>query len=275
MSNDLARGIYNGFNGLTAMQHRVLGTAISQIDHWSPKSGDLVAEVNLTELAHNCRVPATQIYSQAREAARGLRNRSLSFIDPNDPDTEVLTGWFTKVRMNKGSGTMHCYMAPELKPYLTAIREHRTELELSSFLKLGRSPHTYRLYELLCSWRSRGTWVRSLDQFRADMGVGAGEYSRLFDFKRTLLDQPLAIINKKSDIKASYEKDNRGRKWTHLKFTILPNKHGEPEQAEKVPDWEDWWDERCETESGQDTIWRTAYALGLVCLLYTSPSPRD
>lgn len=263
MHNSLVRHTLKSFSRLGAMEHKIIAAAVAQIDHRSDTIPAI--ELEVTELAKVAGLKRKDIYEAAHEAARNLVGEVLEFRDPKD-NASVICGWMSAARYQHGEGTIICKFAADLKPVLTALKECRTEMELASIMRIGGSAYAHRLYQLACSWRSNHGWTASIATLREQLGVKKNDYPRLYDFKKRVLDGPIRIINERTDIAMAYEKGNKGRSWQSIKFTVL-SQSSRPERlkkAERPPDWEIWWDERCETESGQDTIWAAAQELGLV-----------
>lgn len=81
--------------------------------------------------------------------------------------------------------------------------------------------YAIRLYELLISWRSVGkTPVFLISEFRERLGVEEGEYPRMTDFKRWVLDAAISQINQHTDITAEYDQHKSGRSITGFSFSF-------------------------------------------------------
>lgn len=260
MHNSLVRHTLKSFARLGAMEHKIIAAAVAEIDHRSDELPEITLEI--VEIAKAAGLNRKDIYEAAKEAAKNLCGEVLEFNRPDNGNL-VICSWMAEAEFEKG--VIRCSFAKGLKPVLTALKECRTEMELASIMQIGGSAYAHRLYQLACSWRNNHGWKTSIKDLRGQLGVKEGDYTRLFDFKKRVLDTPIQILNERTDVRIAYKKGNKGRTWTHIEFMVL-SQSSKPQikQAEKLPEWDAWFEERCETESGQDTIWATAFSLGLV-----------
>lgn len=261
MHNNLVRQATHGLAKLGSLEHKIIAIAVAEIDH----RGDTIPDIDL-EVAELARATGTKdkdIYRKVRAAARNLRREEIMFYDPETGD-EVICGWMSVARHKKG-GVLTCKFADDLKPVLVALRECRTEMELASIMQIGGSAYAHRLYQIACSWRNNHGWTSRIDVLREQLGVDDGAYGRAIDFRRYVLDGPIKIINERTDVKIGYAKGNKGRSWTHIKFTVL-SQSSKPQikHAQQVKEEDEWWLDQCESEEGMDEIWGAAYGLGLV-----------
>ena len=97
------------------------------------------------------------------------------------------------------------------------------------------SAYAVRLYELLIAWRSTGkTPVIELADFRKKMGVLDGEYSRMYDFKRYVLDPALEQLSAHTDITPKCEQHKTGRSITGFSFRFKQKQKQKPKAAKPV-----------------------------------------
>lgn len=261
MHNNLVRHTLKSFARLGAMEHKIIAAAVAQIDHRSDTIPDI--ELEIAEIAKAAGIKSGQVYPASKQAARNLCGEVLEFDRP-DNGNHVICSWMASAEYHKGEGTMTCTFAKPLKPLLTALKECRTEMELASIMQIGGSAYAHRLYQLACSYRSRNGWISTIEELREQLGVKPKDYPRLYDFKKRVLDGPIEILNERTDLRIGYKKGNPGRSWKSIEFTVLSqSSRPEIKQAEKVPKWEQWFEEKLETEEGQDVIWKAAQELDL------------
>ena len=184
-------------------------------------------EGSIVDLAQACGITTGgELYSATKAAIMALIGNVIEWRDPEDGH-EVYTSWLAAGHYYVGEGRFRCRFSPELRSVLTDLHKHRTEMDLSVLLALGGGNYAHRLYTLAKSWESAKGWIASIEELRGQLGVPEGAYSRIADFQIKCLDYPLKSINSTSDIRLEYKPIKRGRKITHIAFTIKPQKTGE------------------------------------------------
>jgi len=89
-----------------------------------------------------------------------------------------------------------------------------------------KSSNQLRMYEILKQYQALGYRVLNVEVLRDLLGVRKDEYPRYNDFKKWVLDACQQSLQKHTDIKFTYEPQERrgkGRKIISLKFTIKMN----------------------------------------------------
>ena len=236
MHNQLARHqIVERLAWMSAQNQRVICYLIATgiKNHASDEMPEEV-EGSVVELAEACGIVGGDIYTSTRDAMKSLIGQVIEFKDPEDGH-EVYTSWLAEGHYYVSEGRFRCRFAPALRNVLTDLHKHRTEMDLETLLGLGGGGYAHRLYALCKSWESEKGFVTSIDKLRGQLGVPLDAYTRIHDFQRYALDYPLKSINQNSDIRVEYTKANRGRKITHLAFTIRP-KRGEARARARTVD---------------------------------------
>lgn len=91
------------------------------------------------------------------------------------------------------------------------------------------STYSVRLYELLTQWRNaKNIPTFEVNILRGQLGVEPKDYSRMYDFKRRILDAAIKEITAKTDSDITYEQVKKGRVITGFTFTFKKKK--EPKQ---------------------------------------------
>lgn len=263
LHNNLIRHLPHGLAKLGAMEHKIIAMAVAQIDHRHDESIPIL-EIEISKLAKLSGMTGGNIYPAAHAAAKALIGEVIEFTDPKKPKRTILCSWMAAATYTKGEGVLRCEFSKHLTPYLLQLKALRTEMQLSSILRIGGSGYAHRLYQLCCSWRSNRVWSIPIEELRELLGVKKGAYSRTIDFRRYSLDAPIKTINDRTDIKIAYEKGNKGRSWTHVKFSILDQSPPKIKEAKKLSKSDEWWDLKVQTAEGSNEIWEAAYTAGLV-----------
>jgi len=228
MHNQLARHqIVERLAWMSVQNQRVICYLIAHgiKNHASDEMPEEV-EGSVLDLAEACGIVGGDIYTSTREAMKSLIGQVIEFKDPEDGH-EVYTSWLAEGHYFVSEGRFRCRFAPALRSVLTDLHKHRTEMDLETLLGLGGGSYAHRLYALCKSWESENGFVTAIDKLRSQLGVPDDALLTSSHFLQRAVDYPLKSINQNSDIRVEYTKANRGRKITHLAFTIGPNKKGE------------------------------------------------
>jgi plasmid replication initiation protein len=190
-------------------------------------------------------------YEALANAVETLFNRraTVDVYDKKRDRTRPMTvRWVTAMAYEEGEGSITLRFGHEVVPEIMRLEENFTSYELEQVAGL-KSAYSVRLYELLIQWRSAGkTPVFEVGHFRNQLGVSDGEYPRMDNFKRFVLDHSVKQINDHTDIKATYEQHKSGRTITGFSFKFKqkskPIEQVKPQQTKGsnplsgVKDWE-------------------------------------
>lgn len=171
-------------------------------------------------------------HTQVHDTAKRLMQKVITIR--NWEDTGYLTTAFLASAETTDDGEyVEIEVSKKLKPYLIELEGCFTRYQLQNILKFN-SGYSIRIYELLKQredWRNRTFDVDELKEF---LGIG-GKYERFYDFERYVLKVAKEEINEHTDIDIDYEKIKRGRRITHIAFSIRPSvKDRYSEQLEEL-----------------------------------------
>ena len=165
-------------------------------------------------------------YEVIKDASKGLFDRYVTYHDKNPKtgnDRSFHCRWVDKIGYEKATGMVYMRFTADVVPLITRLEEQFTSYELEQISQLG-SGYAIRLYELLVQWRSVGkTPIFELEQFRQQLGVEDGKYSRMSDFKKYVLDFSVKQLNEHTDITVEYEQHKQGRVITGFTFKFKIN----------------------------------------------------
>lgn len=160
-------------------------------------------------------------YKRMKEAEDTLFSRRFSFID--DDGKLVKSRWISQVKYLDDEGAIEVAFTPAVVKGISRIdgaEDFFTSYLLEQTTAMN-SNYSVRLYELLTQWKKRKkTPVFELEKFRHQLGLGVDEYKLMSNFKKRVLDLAVDEINKKSDLKVSYEQEKKGRRITGFKFKV-------------------------------------------------------
>ena len=160
-------------------------------------------------------------YKRMKEAEETLFNRRFSYID--DKGKIIKSRWIQQVRYLDDEGAIELVFTLAVVNGISRIdgaEDFFTSYLLEQTASMD-SIYSVRLYELLVQWKAaKQTPMFALEKFRDQLGVGIEEYKAMNDFKKRVLLVAIDEINKKSDIKISYEQVKKGRKIVGFTFTV-------------------------------------------------------
>lgn len=198
---------------------------------------DLPVIIRAADFATQFGTEVGSVYGQLKDAMDTLFERHVVLHD-TDPETKkprvTKTRWISQASYVDGAGHVQFIFAPAVIPFITRLGE---EGEFTSYRleKIGRMTSVYavRLYEMLVQHLTIGKRDLDVKWLRETLCL-TGEYPRVADFKKWVIDVAAAQINKHSDIKVSYTQRKTGRAVTHLDFKIQRKTSDKP-KAKKKP----------------------------------------
>ena len=151
--------------------------------------------------------------------------------------------WVSEVIYVEKEAVVKLIFSPAIIPLITRLEEQFTKYDIEQISDLS-SAYAVRLYELLIAWRSTGkTPIIEISDFRKKLGVLDSEYSRMFDFKKNVLELGINQINEKTDLKVKVEQHKTGRFITGFSFkfkqkqTAVSEKTVSPKRDPNTPDF--------------------------------------
>lgn len=160
-------------------------------------------------------------YKDLQKAARTLFKREFTFL--SNKNNRVNSRWISQVEYLRGEGAISIILTPAVVNEITRIdgaEQFFSQYGIEQIANLD-SMYSARLYELLNQWRAAGkTPVFDLEIFKLQMGLEPTQYETMGDFKRRVLDSSVNEVNKKTDLKVSYEQFKKGRTITGFKFKV-------------------------------------------------------
>jgi plasmid replication initiation protein len=219
--NDLVRARYS----LTLTQQRILIALYSMIEIGDGKREYRMSVSTLAELVGTS---SKDYYGDIRDALTELKKHVLRIKHDRG---ELMAGWFDTADYIEDKGIVIFEISEKLKPYLVHLQPrdgHYTSYLLSDVLQL-RSVYSIRLYQILRSYKSKGEWFVSLDDFIEQVGIRERDQKgnivkdKLKTFGNINLRaiQPaLREINEKSNLKVSCAFNKEGRQVVGLNFAI-------------------------------------------------------
>ena len=164
-------------------------------------------------------------YEVLKDACKTLFSRQFTYEEYRKKGSVIkTTRWVSDIAYNNETSTVEFTFTPSVLPLITRLEEHLTSYELQQIADLN-SGYAVRLYELLISWKIKGQTPQiKLEKLRKNLGVDNHEYTRMYDFKKYVLDNAIKQINKHTDLKATYEQHKKGRTIQAFSFSFKQKK---------------------------------------------------
>ena len=179
-------------------------------------------------------------YQALKDACKDLFARQFSYQEQRPKGVANITSrWVSQIAYVDNSAAVELIFAPAIIPLVTRLEEQFTSYELKQVSGLN-SAYAIRLYELLIAWRSAGkTPIIDLEEFRQKMGVLDGEYTRSDNFKKWVIEKPIAQINEHTDITVKVEQHKKGRTISGFSFKFKQKQQPKIEN-QRDPTTIDW-----------------------------------
>ncbi|MCB1659959.1 MAG: replication initiation protein RepM [Pseudomonadales bacterium] len=208
-------------------QRLVLLAIVGSRNLSEPITAETILTVRAEDYAKHFGVERQAGYMALADAVETLFNRRAT-VDVYDKQKNrmrpMTVRWVTAMEYEENSGSVSLRFGHEVIPLITKLEEQFTSYELQQIAGL-RSAYAVRLYELLMQWKaSKRTPLFDLQEFRRQLGLANDEYSRIFDFKKNVLELSITQINTHTDITVDYEQHKAGRTITGFSFTFTQKK---------------------------------------------------
>lgn len=120
--------------------------------------------------------------------------------------------WFVDIRCSQ-----------EVLPYMFEMKRNYFTYELWNALSLT-SVNQIRMYEILKQYEKIGERIITIEELKRMLDINKNQYSRYQDFRIKVLEPCQKALEKRTDIRYTFEPIKQGRKIHALKFTITKNK---------------------------------------------------
>ena len=192
-----------------------------------PITSETILTVRAEDYAKHFGVERQAGYMALADAVETLFNRRAT-VDVYDKQKNrmrpMTVRWITAMQYEENLGCVSLRFGHEVIPLITKLEEQFTSYELQQIAGL-KSAYAIRLYELLMQWKaSKKTPLFDLQEFRRQLGLANDEYTRIFDFKKNVLELSITQINTHTDITVDYEQHKAGRVITGFSFTFTQKK---------------------------------------------------
>lgn len=235
MSNSLARSAH----GLSLSEKRIIAACIAKTDQLPSmeavrERGAWLVRLSAADYAETFDVDLDTAYDQLQAAAKNLFKRYISAVRDTKNGPEIYhCVWVGAVRYHKGEGWIELSWWHEIVPHLFNLAGEFTQYKLTQATAL-RSMYSWRLFELLQSWKGTGCYQPTLDDFCKSMEVPES-YRKNFKLIRTRVIEPaVQELVEKNNMPITWKTHNAGRKVVGLDFMFKPAEVLEEEPDESI-----------------------------------------
>lgn len=183
--------------------------------------------ISVRELVNVLGITNKDIYREFDKATDGLMTKVIKWLDPQYKDLIKVT-WCYYARLAESRGYVEMSFAPELKPFLLALKGHFTIYELRAVIRL-KNHYSLRLYQFLkynqgmARRDGRTSITVALDWLKEYLGADTDGYRNFGPFRQKVLTPSQQDIREKTDLIFDYEVVKEGRKVQSLIFSWRNN----------------------------------------------------
>jgi plasmid replication initiation protein len=211
-SNRLIEARYH----LKLHEQRVILASISVIN---PKSDHFPETVTITalDMMKIYGIDQSDAYKQLQKMSLFLRS-SRNAVTLKDTDTLLHECvWVSRSKYYKKEGRLELSFSPDIKKYLTNLKQQFTTYDLKCIAELG-SIYSIRLYELMVQFASTSRRSISVKELREVLMIPDNTYKLFSDFRKKVIEGSVRELSVKSnmDIHVTYKKT--GKKITSIHF---------------------------------------------------------
>jgi len=224
MSNALTRAAH----GLSLAEKRIIASCIAKTDQVPNMTqvrqrGAWLVRLSAADYAETFGLDLDTAYTQLHSASENLFKRYIRTTRKTRKGIEEYRFvWVGGVRYHHGEGWVELDWFHEVVPHLFGLRAEFTSYKLKQASAL-RSSYSWRLFELLQSWKDTGRYQPTIEEFCRAMDVPE-KYTKDFgDIRRRVIEPAVSELIQKNNMLITWTTQNAGRKVIGLDFKFQPN----------------------------------------------------
>lgn len=222
MSNALARAAH----GLNLAEKRVIACGLASTDSKSPRAfnqvmthGGWLIRLIAVDYAEAMGIEPQTAYSQLKDVAGTLIKKQWTIIDGKKV---TRYNWLSRMTYHEGEGWVELEFTHHTAPHLLALQKHFTSYQLKQGAAL-RSAYSWRLLECLESWKDRGRWKPTIEEFCQAMDAKPSHRSNFGMTRRSIIEPAVKELREKDGLLLEWEPVKTGRKVIGLDFKFRPD----------------------------------------------------
>lgn len=224
LSNDIIKGKQN----TTLQQARFIRLMISQIVKQDTELKKYMCRIQ--DFAEFFGISPQNIYVEVKKMTSELLKLQVHIGTGNPRQPWKTINWFNCAEYDGQGGITLC-LSEQIRPYVLELSKWYTQYQLKHIKKMN-SFYGIRLYEILkCddnkSRESVSEFLYEIEKLKEMLGC-EGNYKRISDFKKFVIEKAIDEIDKNTDYWVDVEYIKTGRKITHINFCLHWNSANDP-----------------------------------------------
>ena len=222
MSNALARAAH----GLNLAEKRVIACGLASTESKSPRAfnqvmahGGWLIRLIAVDYAEAMGIEPQTAYVQLKDVAATLIKKQWTIIDGKKV---TRYNWLSRMTYHEGEGWVELEFTHHTAPHLLALQKHFTSYQLKQGAAL-RSAYSWRLLECLESWKDKGRWKPTIEEFHRAMEPPPSCTKDFGQLKRRIIEPAVKELREKDGLLLDWEPVKTGRKVTGLDFKFRPD----------------------------------------------------
>lgn len=222
---------------LSLIEQRLLLLAIVQARELKDLNSSTAIEITANQYTAQFNIHEKESYNALKTACELLFERRFSYIDKYKGNQLIKkVRWVSEIGYLENKGIVLLNLSDTVISLISRLEQQFTKYHLDQ-VSAFKSKYSIRLYELIIKWLSNGiTQKYEIAELRSKLGLENTEYKTMSLFKVNVLDKAVEEINKKADLKVTYEQFKEGRSITHVQFKVKSKKPYEEESKNKLPE---------------------------------------
>lgn len=206
---------------LSLIEQRLLLLAIVQARETQNLTSSTAIEIKAIQYSAQFNIHEKEAYNALKTACDLLFERRFSYIDKYKGNQLIKkVRWVSEIGYLANKGIVLLNLSDTVVSLISRLEQQFTKYHLDQ-VSTFKSKYSIRLYELIVKWLSNGiTQKYEIVDLRSKLGLESKEYKTMSLFKVNVLDKAVEEINKKTDLKVTYEQFKEGRLITHIQFKM-------------------------------------------------------
>lgn len=227
MSNALARGSH----ALSLSEKRVVALALASVDSLPAKNlfdaqrQGWTVRLFAHDYAETFEVSLDTAYDQLKSATDALMKRLWTTVEQihGEKGPTITRGqWASLAVYKEHQGTVDLTFHAKVSPHIMALRGQFTTYRLKQAAAL-RSVYAWRLWECIQSWKDKGRWTPTIEEFCTAMDATAKQRQNFGEIRRRIIEPAIRELRAKEGRVIDWEQVKAGRKVSGLIFTFQPD----------------------------------------------------
>lgn len=216
MSNILIRAAH----GLNLVEKRIISVGVAKIDSMRIGTHEdfnqMTVRLDATVYGEEYGVDMKNAYAELRRASESLFEKYINIPkQTRNGLKEHKFRWVSGVLYHHGEGWIEINFTREVMPYISLLRKDYTSYKLKMASAL-RSVYSWRLLELLKSWRSTKTLYISLEELKRSLEV-PDSYAYI-NVRQRCIEPAVKELREKSGIIINWKPIKKGRAVKSFEF---------------------------------------------------------